>query len=375
MQKIAIIVGTRPEAIKMVPVYLKFKEDPNFDVLLVSTGQHKEMVEQIFQFFGIRPEVEINVMTENQSLASLSIALFQEGEKFIKRSSIDYLFVQGDTTSAMIFGLLAFYNRVKVAHVEAGLRTYNNYSPFPEEVNRKIISSFANIHFCPTENAVLALQKENTTTNVFNVGNTVVDSLKAAVGIINEDLKKYEIFFSGKFDITKRMILITSHRRENFGDGLENIIKAILSLSERYPEYQFVYPVHLNPNVQEPVNRLLAGKNNIILMDPLPYDQLVYLMMHSHIILTDSGGLQEEAPELNKPVIILRDTTERPEVIEAGCGILAGIKMKDICDIFIRINDNEEVYNNMINKSNPFGDGNAAAYIKKIFTEKSALSK
>lgn len=375
MQKIAIIVGTRPEAIKMVPVYLKFKEDPNFDVLLVSTGQHKEMVEQIFQFFGIRPEVEINVMTENQSLASLSIALFQEGEKFIKRSSIDYLFVQGDTTSAMIFGLLAFYNRVKVAHVEAGLRTYNNYSPFPEEVNRKIISSFANIHFCPTENAVLALQKENTTTNVFNVGNTVVDSLKAAVGIINEDLKKYEIFFSGKFDITKRMILITSHRRENFGDGLENIIKAILSLSERYPEYQFVYPVHLNPNVQEPVNRLLAGKNNIILMDPLPYDQLVYLMMHSHIILTDSGGLQEEAPELNKPVIILRDTTERPEVIEAGCGILAGIKMKDICDIFIRINDNEEVYNNMINKSNPFGDGNAAAYIKKIFTEKSASSK
>ncbi len=369
-QKVAIIIGTRPEAIKLIPVYLKFKADQNdFDVVLVSTGQHKEMLAQIFEFFNVEPDIEINVMTESQTLASLSAALLVKGDELIKQTGITHVFVQGDTTTAMMFGLVAFYNKIEVVHIEAGLRTYNNYSPFPEEVNRKIISQFATLHFCPTEIACNALRLENVSENIYNVGNTVIDSLLYAKEIIVANKGKYISYFEKYFPEDKKIILITCHRRENFGSGLKSICEAILQLANKYPEYQFVYPVHLNPNVTTHVYNILGNKSNITLLQPLPYDYLVYLLMSSQIILTDSGGIQEEAPALNKPVIILRDTTERPEVITVGCGILAGVEADNIVRIFSEINDDDTLYQGMINKENPYGDGNASSKIMIRFLE------
>lgn len=363
-QKVAIIIGTRPEAIKLIPVYLKFKADQNdFDVVLVSTGQHKEMLAQIFEFFNVEPDIEINVMTESQTLASLSAALLVKGDELIKQTGITHVFVQGDTTTAMIFGLVAFYNKVEVVHIEAGLRTYNNYSPFPEEVNRKIISQFATLHFCPTETASNALLLEKISEHVYNVGNTVIDSLLYAKDIILTNKGKYVEYFEQYFPADRKIILVTCHRRENFGSGLKSICDALLQLANKYPDCQFVYPVHLNPNVTTHVYNILGDQANITLLQPLPYDYLVYLLMKSYIILTDSGGIQEEAPALNKPVIVLRDTTERPEVITVGAGILAGVDADNIVKIFSDINDNESVYQSMINKENPYGDGTASSKI------------
>lgn len=359
-KKIGIVVGTRPEAIKLLPVYIALQKH-DVDVELVSTGQHRQMLEQIFSFFEVRPDVSLDVMLPNQSLAVLTARLSERLQTCYEERKYDLVVVQGDTTTAMVASLIAFYNRIKVAHVEAGLRTYNKFSPYPEEINRQLISRIADYHFAPTQKALEVLRNEHVE-NGFVVGNTVIDSLLLCIEKVQQNLTYYE----EKFSIIKRfekLILITGHRRENFGQGFEDICTAIQQLSVKYPSFLFYYPVHLNPNVQEKVQLLLSGLDNVILERPLPYDELIYLMSRSYILLTDSGGIQEEGPSLNVPILVMRDTTERPEGIESGCAVLVGTSVEKIITEFNRLVENETYYKMMADAPNPYGDGQAARYI------------
>ncbi len=362
-KKIAVIIGTRPEAVKLIPVYLAFKKSKDFAPVIISSGQHLEMVKQIFDFFEIEPDVELKAMTGNQSLSKLTSILAEQLGNYLLSEEFSAVIVQGDTTTAFVAGLIGFYGKIKVVHVEAGLRTYNKFSPFPEEMNRKMISSLADIHFCPTKQAVLALKKEGTHKNVFNVGNTVIDSLLLTQAKVSDDSNKYDEHFRKILDLDKKIILITGHRRENFGDGMKNICEAVLKMSESHSDFEFVYPIHLNPNVQQTVRKMLQGKQNIHLLQPLPYDYMVYLMNKSFIILTDSGGIQEEAPSLGKPVLVLRETTERPEGIAAGCVVLVGTDKNKIISVFDSLLSNAKLYAKMSNAVNPYGDGKSAERI------------
>lgn len=366
MKKIGIILGTRPEAIKLLPVYQALKSHDSIDPILISTGQHKKMLDQIFDFFEVEPQIELNVMKENQSLAGLSSVLFAEIDKVITIHKLDMLVVQGDTTSAMIGSMIGYYNRIAVAHVEAGLRTYDKFSPFPEEVNRRIIGLTADYHFAPTKRAADILRAEKVN-NVYEVGNTVIDSLTFAKTKIDKQLSTYKLRFD--FDPDKNLVLITGHRRESFGGPFESICQAILELARKYPEINFVYPVHLNPNVQQPVRRLLNDAPNIYLIEPVPYDEMIYLMSRAYLILTDSGGIQEEAPTLNVPVIVMREKTERPEGIEAGCSILSGTDKSRIIGLFDRLHHSSELREKMKAAVNPYGDGKSAKRIAKILSE------
>ena len=360
-----IVLGTRPEAIKLIPVYLACKNYPNLETILVSTGQHREMLDQIFGFFGTRPDIDLSVMTKNQTLSSLTSTLFTRLDEIATKMQPDCIVVQGDTTTAMVASMLGFYHQTQVAHVEAGLRTGNKFSPFPEEVNRRIIGITADIHFTPTGSATKALELEGVN-NIFQVGNTVVDSLLLCYEKVNESISKYINKFSHFLQDQKKMVLITGHRRESFGRGFESICLALSTLAQKYSELQFVYPVHLNPNVRTVVYEKLKKNNNIFLIDPLPYDELVYIMSKSCIILSDSGGIQEEAPSLNVPLIVLRDTTERPEGIEAGCSVLAGTDHINIINAFESIYGSKDLYDKMSNVENPYGDGKSSERIAKI---------
>lgn len=366
MKKIGIVVGTRPEAIKLIPVLFALKEYETLDVVLISTGQHKEMLDQIFEFFDIHPNVELDLMMHNQSLADLSALLLKELNQIFEDMNLDMLIVQGDTTSAMIGSLVGFYHRIKVGHVEAGLRTYDRFSPFPEEVNRRIIGITADLHFAPTERAMRFLKEEGVE-KVYNVGNTVIDSLAMARTKVEQNIADYQSRFS--FLSGKKKVLITGHRRESFGSPFQHICEAIKTLALAHPDIDFIYPVHLNPQVQQPVKGLLADVENIFLIDPVPYDQMVYLMMQAYLILTDSGGIQEEAPSLNVPVIVMREKTERPEGIEAGCALLAGTKGGDIIKAFEKLHSDEDVRLKMGNVENPYGDGQSAKRIAKIINQ------
>ncbi|QNF33817.1 UDP-N-acetylglucosamine 2-epimerase (non-hydrolyzing) [Adhaeribacter swui] len=367
MKQIAIVLGTRPEAIKLIPLYLKFKESKFFNPVLISTGQHKEMLEQIFSFFNLWPDIELNVMSNNQGLSGLTSILFQKLEEVISRYKFDGIIVQGDTSTAMVGSMVCFYNKVKVIHIEAGLRTYDKFSPFPEEVNRRIIGLVADFHFAPTEKAAKALEKENLN-GIYIVGNTVIDSLILAMKKIAADEEKYKTNLEISFPDfeNKRLVLVTGHRRENFGKGFEEICKALAMLADKHKELSFVYPVHLNPNVRQTVFKFLQEYKNIHLIDPLPYDQLLYLMSKSVLILTDSGGIQEEAPSLNIPLIVMRDNTERPEGIEAGCAVLAGTTASNIVNLFKRIYEDQKTYNKMAQAVNPYGDGKSAERIVQV---------
>lgn len=373
-RKIAFIVGTRPEAIKLLPVYQEFKRPGEFDAVLISTGQHREMLEQIFRFFEVAPDIELNVMTPNQSLAGLSARLMEKLDGVLHEHRFEAIVVQGDTTTCMIGSLVAFYHKAKVIHVEAGLRTYNKYSPFPEEINRKITGVIADIHFAPTQRAADALYKEGINEHVVIAGNTVIDSLLYAVEKVKASKDIYLSLLGTHVDFSKKIVLVTGHRRESFGEGFKNICNALQQLAEGYPDLQFIYPVHLNPNVREIVYAELGAISNVKLIDPLPYDQLVFLMNECYMILTDSGGIQEEAPTLGKPVIVLRDTTERPEGIELGCSVLAGTETKTIVEKFVEICGNSELYTKMSSAGNPYGDGNASklihTYCKKVISER-----
>lgn len=364
-RRISLIFGTRPEAIKLCPLVLELKKHPEFEPHVCVTGQHRQMLDQVLEVFGVTPDVDLNLMQPDQTLAGLTARAITAIDAYLADYRPDIVIVQGDTTTSFCAALAAFYRRIVVGHVEAGLRTWNRFSPFPEEVNRTITSRIADLHFAPTQWAKGNLLKEGVPENrVFVTGNTVIDALHIAVEKVRR--KPPEIpgvpkeLLNGD---TRRMVLITGHRRENFGDGFRNICEAISELAARFPDTAFVYPVHLNPNVRKPVFDLLSGRVNIHLVEPLSYLPFVALMKRSTVVLTDSGGVQEEAPGLGKPVLVMRDTTERPEAVQAGTVRLAGTDRDVIVDGVSTLLIDREAYQVMARAVNPYGDGNACQRI------------
>lgn len=362
-KKIAIVLGTRPEAIKLIPIYIELKKR-NIPVDLVSTGQHRTMLDQIFSFFEVTPDISLDVMIHNQTLSGLTAVLCTSLQQCFEQNSYSLIMAQGDTTTAMVSSLVAYYNRIPVAHIEAGLRTYNKHSPFPEEINRQMIGRIADFHFAPTELAKEKLVAEMTP-NVYVVGNTVIDSLLLCLEKVGKHKAAYELRFP-VVDNFEKLVLVTGHRRENFGDGFDQICFAIKQLADKYPGCLFYYPVHLNPNVKEKVYSMLAGLDNVVLDNPLPYDELIFLMSRSYIILTDSGGIQEEAPSLNVPVLVMRDTTERPEGITNGCAKLVGANTEQIVSNFDMLVEDKKLYKQMSEAINPYGNGKSAEKIVEI---------
>lgn len=358
--KAGLIFGTRPEAIKMSPVYHELKEN-GIDVKVVVTGQHKEMLYQVLDLFEIKPDYDLQIMKQGQGLSELTGRLMLELDKIVKKEKFDYILVQGDTTSVLAGALTAFYNQIPVGHIEAGLRTGDIYSPFPEEANRKLVGSIADIHFAPTDINVNNLLKENyPKEKIIKCGNTVIDALywvkKNKSKDIEETKKKYGVN-------DKKYILITMHRRENWGNPMEETLKAVRDYLEKHEDIYLVFPMHLNPLVRDIAHRVLDGFERKILIEPLEYLEFIAIMDGAHYIMTDSGGVQEEAPSLGKPTLVLRDTTERPEAIEAGTAKLTGTKYEDV------IKDMEllegEAYEKMSKANNPYGDGKTSEKIRK----------
>ncbi|MBD2700693.1 UDP-N-acetylglucosamine 2-epimerase (non-hydrolyzing) [Spirosoma sp. BT702] len=381
--KILVTFGTRPEGIKLAPLIREFQRHPHlFDVFVCVTGQHREMLDQVLNLFDIAPDYDLNIMRKGEDLHDLTARILLAMKHVFTTCKPDVVFVHGDTTTSLAVSLAAFYQNIPVAHVEAGLRTHNRYSPWPEEVNRQLTSRLATFHLAPTCEARRNLLNENiTNTSIIVTGNTVIDSLKSVVGKITNspgmELAIIADIQRNGYDVLrlihkKRLVLITGHRRENFGEGFSNICLAIKSLALSYPDVDFVYPVHLNPGVQEPVNRLLSPENinNLFLITPLDYLSFVYLMKSAYLILTDSGGIQEEAPSLGKPVLVMRDTTERPEAVDAGIVKLVGTNMDSIVKNVRLLLDDWEVYTEMAMAHNPYGDGKACARIVNYFIEK-----
>jgi UDP-N-acetylglucosamine 2-epimerase (non-hydrolysing) len=360
MKTVCFIAGTRPEIIKVAPVIHKFKTSgaENYKTVFCTTGQHKTMADQALEIFSLVPDYELNIMSENQTLNSISSEIFKLLPPFFENIKPDMVFIQGDTTTAAISGLVAFNLKIPVGHIEAGLRTYNMDAPFPEELNRRIISNFARFNFAPTANAGKALLIENCNPDsIFVTGNTVVDALE----FIKLNYKLNDIFHA-KFGYQDPFILITAHRRESFGEGFVNICQAISESARKHPEIKFVYPVHLNPNVQKPVNEFLANLENVVLLEPVSYIDLLALLNSCIFCLTDSGGIQEEAPSFNKYTIVLRDYTERMESVEQGLSELVGTSyLKIIASIEERINSGTPSPQN--GTVNPFGAGNASESI------------
>lgn len=359
--KILLCFGTRPEAIKMAPLAMALQKDEKFTVKICVTAQHREMLDQVLDFFQITPEYDLDLMQKNQTLNQLSSRILVTVDAVLNDFQPDYVLVHGDTTTSSITSLAAFHRGIKVGHVEAGLRTYNKLSPFPEEMNRQITGRIADFHFAPTTwSATNLLSEKIAEKNIVVTGNTVIDALqlglnKIANGYTCPDLE----FVKSIIDYNKKIILITGHRRENFGDGFENLCHAIVKIAQR-DDVQIIYPVHLNPNVQEPVNRILSANKNVHLIAPVDYPAFIYLMNQATIILTDSGGVQEEAPSLGKPVLVMRNTTERPEAIEAGTVLLVGTDSVVIVKETNKLLDNLAHYSVMSKAHNPYGDGNAS---------------
>jgi UDP-N-acetylglucosamine 2-epimerase (non-hydrolysing) len=371
VKKILFIYGTRPEAIKMAPLVKEFRKYPeSFDVKICLTGQHREMLDQINSFFDIKGDFDLNLMSPNQTLFDITARCLLGLKEVFEQITPDLVFVQGDTSSVMAGALAAFYKQIPVAHLEAGLRSGNKYSPFPEEMNRIITGHIADYHFAPTNRAVENLKTENITENVYMVGNTVIDALYLGLNIIkSENTSKYEEKFSF-LDFSKRIILVTGHRRESFGAGFENICRSIAEIANSYKAVQFVYPMHFNPNVREPVNRILKNVTNVHLIEPLDYSYLIWLMEKTYFVLTDSGGIQEEAPALGKPVLVMRDVTERQEGVEAGTAKLVGTNFDVLVSSMKELLDNKEKYSEMANSVNPYGDGTASKKIVEIIAGK-----
>lgn len=363
MLRVLLVCGTRPEVIKVAPVIKEFKKFPKEFVCKVCiTGQHREMIDPLLKLFDIRTDYDLNLMKANQNLEHITTTVLHETGKIIDREKFDYLFVQGDTTTAMAASLAAFYKRVKVAHIEAGLRTWNKFHPYPEEVNRKIIDSVSDLFFAHTDMAKQNLLNEGVDLKSIEVtGNTVIDALL--------DTARSEFSFQGTdlekiFTSNRKIILVTAHRRENTGEPILNICAAMKEIALRFKdEVTFVYPVHLNPNIKVPVNKVLQGVDNIILTAPMDYLPFVHLMKRSYFILTDSGGLQEEAPSLGKPVLVMRETTERPEGVAAGCVEVIGTEKTNIVARVEELLNNPAKYTKMSKVKNPYGDGKASQRI------------
>jgi UDP-N-acetylglucosamine 2-epimerase (non-hydrolysing) len=369
MKKISFVFGTRPEAIKLAPVILEMKRHPEFSVSVCVTAQHRQMLDQVLEIFQIAPDVDLNLMKPDQSLPELTANAVTALDNYFSQFSPDMVMVQGDTTTVFAAALAAFYHKIPVAHVEAGLRTHHKYSPFPEEINRVLTSHIADLHFAPTELSKTNLLKEGISPDkIFVTGNTVIDALLIADEIVGSRPIAIPGVPTELMDerCATPLILITGHRRENFGDGFVSICEAISELAERYADAAFVYPVHLNPNVRTPVHAMLGGKPNIHLIEPLEYLPFVSLMKRAKIVLTDSGGVQEEAPSLGKPVLVMRENTERPEAVAAGTVKIVGTNKASIIREVSALMESDAEYSAMANAVNPYGDGLSAKRIVEI---------
>jgi UDP-N-acetylglucosamine 2-epimerase (non-hydrolysing) len=365
-KRILSVFGTRPEAIKMAPLVHALAADDRFEAKVCVTAQHREMLDQVLELFEITPDYDLNLMRAGQTLNEVTARILLELKPVLQEFKPDVVLVHGDTATTFAASLAAYYEQISVGHVEAGLRTGNVYSPWPEEGNRKLTGALTKYHFAPTVTSQQNLLDENyAQENIVVTGNTVIDALLMVKEKIDQDVGLNATLAASfpMLDKAKKMILVTGHRRESFGGGFERICEALAITAKRYPNAQILYPMHLNPNVREPVNRILKGIDNIYLIDPQQYLPFIYLMTRAHIILTDSGGIQEEAPSLGKPVLVMRDTTERPEAVDAGTVKLVGTNVEVMASAINELMDNEEAYKKMSFAHNPYGDGNAA---KKI---------
>ena len=365
--KVVAIFGTRPEVIKLAPVILELNSRPGcFNVYVCATAQHRQMLDQALKVFNIMVDEDLDIMTPGQTLAEVTARAVERLDRVMDREQPDVVLVQGDTTTAFSGALAAYYHQVKVGHVEAGLRTANKYAPFPEELNRRLVGQLTDFHFAPTQRAREALLHEGfPESSIFVTGNTVIDALLWVRELVHSQQPPLPDGLPECLE-GHQMVLVTGHRRESFGEGFENICRAIRQVADLFPKVTFVYPVHLNPNVREPVNRILGGHERIFLIDPLPYESFVWLMDRATVILTDSGGIQEEAPSLNKPVLVMREVTERPEGVQAGVSRLVGVKQESIADGLMELLSNPHVRQAMTTKQNPYGDGKAARRIADI---------
>ena len=354
------IFGTRPEAVKMAPLVLELAKYPEINPMCCVTAQHREMLDSVLNIFGITPDYDLNIMTARQTLATISTKALTGLDELFSNVSPDIVLVHGDTSTAFIGALAAFYHKIPVGHVEAGLRSFDKLSPFPEEMNRKRIGSIADLNFCPTKANADNLNRENITDGIFITGNTVIDALKYTISenYTFRDKKLSQIDFNGF-----RTILMTAHRRENYGQPMRDIMLAVRDIAESHPDVQFIYPVHMSPAVRETVFEILGDVPRVHLLDPIDVDDMHNLMARAHFILTDSGGLQEEAPSLGKPVLVMRRETERPEAVAAGTVKIAGVSREVIRDMACELLDNDDAYKKMAHAVNPYGDGNASKRI------------
>jgi UDP-N-acetylglucosamine 2-epimerase (non-hydrolysing) len=357
-KNIAVIFGTRPDTIKMAPIILELQKQKHFHVTTIATAQHRQMLDQVLEVFGIRPDYDLNIMQPKQSLASLTKNTIAALDDVLVETRPDIVLVQGDTTTTFIGSLAAFYRQIPVGHVEAGLRTQDKANPFPEEINRRLTSCIADLHFAPTSTAKRALLNENIRPeNVIVTGNSVIDALKYSIKkVYNFPDRRLNEFVKER----RRIILLTMHRRENWGTPMTGACEAVKKLASQYPDDRFVFPVHLNPVVREVVYPILDGIKNVVLIEPLPYSDFVNLMARSYLILTDSGGVQEEGPSLGKPILVLRTITERPEAVKSGTVKLVGLDPSRITAAARRLLDNATAYRQMANTTNPYGDGHAS---------------
>jgi UDP-N-acetylglucosamine 2-epimerase (non-hydrolysing) len=367
MKKLLFIFGTRPEAIKLAPLVLEFKKHPDlFDTKVCITAQHREMLDQVMGFFELKADYDLDLMKPDQTLFDITAKGLKGLEKVLEKIVPDIIFVQGDTTTAFIGALAGYYKKIKIAHIEAGLRSGNKYSPYPEEVNRILAGHIADYHFAPTEAARANLQKEGIEANIFVVGNTVIDALFLGLEKIKErGDESYKKGF-GFIDWNKRIVLVTGHRRESFGEPFEQMCLALRDIAEKAADIQIVYPVHLNPNVRAPVNSLLKGISNVHLIEPLDYPRLIWLLNRSYLVLTDSGGIQEEAPSLGKPVLVMRDVTERMEGVTAGTARMVGTSREKIVREALLLLEDKTEYEKMAKAVNPYGDGKTCERIVEI---------
>ena len=373
MKTVMLVFGTRPEAIKMAPLVKKFqKYSSDFKTVVCVTGQHREMLDQVLKIFDIKPDYDLNIMKQGQDLYDITARVLLGMRDVLNEVKPDVVLVHGDTTTSMAASLAAFYQQIAVGHVEAGLRTYDIYSPWPEEMNRQITSRIATYNFSPTPLSEKNLKEEKVHGNIYVPGNTVIDALHMVVEKLKNDVtlaaKQEQMLAKAGYDVArladgKKLVLITGHRRENFGEGFINMVTAIKNLTEKYPNVDFVYPMHLNPNVRKPIHEVfgenLSDLGNMFFIEPLQYLEFIYLMEKSTIVLTDSGGIQEEAPGLGKPVLVMRDTTERPEALESGTVRLVGTNHDLIVEEVSTLLDNQSVYDKMSRAVNPYGDGKA----------------
>lgn len=370
--KTLCVFGTRPEAIKMAPLALALQDDPRFEAKVCVTGQHRQMLDQVLDLFQLEPDFDLNIMKPGQDLTDVTSSILLGMREVLATFKPDVVLVHGDTATTFAASIAAYYQQIPVAHVEAGLRTGNIYSPWPEEGNRKLTGAIATLHFAPTETSSSNLLREGVDSDgIIVTGNTVIDALLQVVAKLDSD-SSLQAQLASRFPFLnpgRKLILVTGHRRESFGGGFERICQALVETAQRFPDVEIVYPVHLNPNVREPVNRLLADIDNVHLIEPLDYLPFVYLMNQSYLILTDSGGIQEEAPSLGKPVLVMRDTTERPEAVDAGTVKLVGTDVSAINSAIATLLTDETAYRQMSFAHNPYGDGKACQRILKTLSQ------